>query len=142
MPRKIKISWEQFETDIEFLANQLRDKGFTMILAITKGGLIPAYYLAKHLDIKFIETEGVGSYEGREQKKTKVYKMAHLSDSKEVLIVDDLIDTGETIRFLKGAEYEKASVAVLYEKESSPKGLSDYYVRRYISDPWIEFPWE
>jgi xanthine phosphoribosyltransferase len=134
-----KISWEQFEVDIKFLAEKLRGKGFTKILAVTKGGLIPAYYLAKILGINYIDTVCIESYKGREKQTIKIIKMPY-GAYEEILVVDDLIDSGSTIKEVK-KHFKNAKAAVLYEKKSSPKGLAEYSARKYLSDKWLLFPW-
>jgi len=135
-----KISWPQFEADIKFLAKKLRDKGFTKILAVTKGGLVPAYYIAKILGISNIDTICIESYEGREKKGIKIIKMPY-GAYEEVLVVDDLIDSGSTLKEVK-KHFKNAKISVLYEKKSSPKDLVDYSARKFSSDWWVKFPWE
>jgi xanthine phosphoribosyltransferase len=120
---------------------QLPKKKYDKVLAIGMGGLIPAYYVAKFLGAKRVEVLTVSSYgEDRKQRNLKVlFNAVTKNDEKGWLIVDDLLDSGETVKFAK-ALYPKADVAVLYEKPYSPADLANYCVR--VLDGWVTFPWE
>jgi len=141
---KIYISWTEFEECIAILLSELPEKKFKRIVAITRGGLLLAYYLAKHLDIKIIDTFCIESYSNdNKQKKITIHKQPEnqtYAFQEEVLIVDDLIDSGETLR-LATKELPKATVAVLFRKENSPKDIGHYYADE-LPNKWVEFPWE
>src|SRR5262249_57438420 len=63
-PRKsFPVSWDQFHRDARALAWRLADKGpFEAIVAITRGGLVPAAIVARELDLRVVETVSVASY--------------------------------------------------------------------------------
>ena len=64
------ISWDQLHKDCRTLSWQLLDKGpFKGILAITRGGLVPAAILARELDIRLIDTVCISTYDWKTQEK-------------------------------------------------------------------------
>ena len=57
------VSWDQFHRDSKALAWRLADKGdWSAIIAVTRGGLVPAAIIARELNIRVIETVCVSSY--------------------------------------------------------------------------------
>ena len=57
------VSWDQLHRDARALAWRLMDKGpFTGIVAITRGGLIPAAIIARELDIRLVESVSIVTY--------------------------------------------------------------------------------
>src|SRR6187399_2040896 len=92
------VTWDQLHRDARALAWRLIDKGpFTGIVAITRGGLIPAAIIARELDCRIVESVSVLSYEEEERGAPVVRKPpAAAGDGTGFLIVDDLVDTGAT----------------------------------------------
>lgn len=142
----LSVSWDMFHRDARTLAYRLAAiGGFSAIVAVTRGGLVPAGIIARELGIRVIETICVASYrEETEQEAISVLKP--LTDTilerpgSEVLIVDDLVDTGATARAVR-AMLPKAHFAAIYAK---PLGLPtvDTYVAEVSQDTWIYFPWD
>ncbi len=104
-PEKIfPVSWDQFHRDSRALAWRLNGAGpFEAIVCITRGGLVPAAIVARELGVRMIETVCVESYAHQTQGQLKVLKdvapsIVALGGGKGggVLIVDDLVDTGQT----------------------------------------------
>src|SRR6478672_7603956 len=98
------VSWDQFHRDARALAWRLADAGpFTAIVAITRGGLVPAAIVARELNVRVIETVGVESYskyttQGELRLLKGVAEQVTKLRGKGVLIVDDLVDTGKTAK--------------------------------------------
>src|ERR671929_2172036 len=98
------VSWDQFHRDARALAWRLAVQGpFQAIVAITRGGLVPAAIVARELNVRLIETVCVESY----QEYTKQGELRLIKSvapdivgrrGKGVLIVDDLVDTGKTAK--------------------------------------------
>mgnify|MGYP002139402518 CR=1 FL=1 len=60
----IVISWPELHRDTRLLCHQLLQKGpFKGIIAITRGGLIPAALVARELEIRLVDTICASSYE-------------------------------------------------------------------------------
>src|SRR5262245_49236408 len=95
------VSWDQFHRDARALAWRLAAAGpFTAIVAITRGGLVPAAIVARELNVRLIETVCIESYQNyTKQGELRVIKPLAPDivgrGGKGVLIVDDLVDTGK-----------------------------------------------
>jgi len=136
--QQVIISWEEFENDVKELVNKIPQGKFTKIVAIAKGGLIPAYYLAKFLFIDRVETINIQSYKDRERGELVLTGSKKGSLEKDWLIVDDLVDSGHTAQLTKKL-YPNSQLAVIYKKPNSII-LPEYFSKEM--DKWIVFPWE
>ena len=95
------VSWEQLHRDAKALAWRLAERGpFARIVAITRGGLVPAHIIARELDIRIIDTVCISSYDVETQRAAEVLKPI-AGDGDGWLIVDDLVDTGATGRIVR-----------------------------------------
>jgi xanthine phosphoribosyltransferase len=140
------ISWRRFHDDTLLLAGKLTQlTHLTTIVAITRGGLVPAAIIARELNIRFIDTIGVKSYEDNKRRGemmiTKGLSSELLAQSFDhIVIVDDLADTGRTAQVVR-AMLPGAYLATPYVK---PEGAVyvDYYACQYPQDVWLVFPWD
>ena len=140
------VSWDQFHRDARALAWRLHAAGpFSAIVAITRGGLVPAAIVARELNVRLIETVCIESYqEYTKQGELKLIKPVApditANRGKGVLIVDDLTDTGKTAALVRSM-LPKAHFATVYAK---PKGrpLVDTFITEVSQDTWIFFPWD
>ena len=143
------VSWDQFHRDCRALTWRLNEVGpFHAVIAITRGGLVPAAIIARELGIRLIETVCVASYHDyREQGGLDVLKpvspeIVNLAGGKgsAVLVIDDLVDTGKTGRLVRDMMPD-AHFATVYAK---PKGrpLVDTFITEVSQDTWIFFPWD
>jgi xanthine phosphoribosyltransferase len=142
------VSWDQFHRDARALAWRLAEAGpFAALVCITRGGLVPAAIVARELGIRVIETVCVESYDHVSQGELKVLKtvaadVAALGGGrgKGVLIVDDLVDTGQTAKMVREILPE-AHFAAVYAKPMG-RPLVDTFVTEVSQDTWIFFPWD
>jgi len=87
------ISWEQLHRDSKALAWRLLDQGeWQGIVAITRGGLVPAAVIARELELHVVDTICISSYQWKDQGKIKILKSFD-GDGDGWLLVDDLVDT-------------------------------------------------
>lgn len=134
------IAWAEVEILAHSVAEAARDFAPSAILAITRGGLIPATLIAHRLGVRRIETIQAASYSSdHDQDAVRLGPAPRFADSERVLIVDDLIDTGVTINAV-GSLYPTAKTAVLLNKH--PTANADFTGKRAPSGDWIVFPWE
>jgi len=146
MPEKaFPVSWDQFHRDARALAWRLSSAGpFEGIVAVTRGGLVPAAIVARELDVRIIETVCVASYDHINQGELRVLKA--IADSvgggggKGVLIVDDLVDTGKTAKLVREM-LPKAHFATVYAKPMG-RPMVDTFITEVSQDTWIFFPWD
>lgn len=142
----VEVSWTMFHRDARQLASQMKDiKAFSAIVAVTRGGLAPAAIVARELGVRIVETLGVSSYstETRQGEIAVIKPMTEILRAHspgEVLVIDDLADTGATARAVR-ALLPGAHIAVLYVK---PRGRPtvDSFVAEFPQDSWIYFPWD
>ncbi|NNF98802.1 MAG: xanthine phosphoribosyltransferase [Desulfobacteraceae bacterium] len=134
------ISWEQLHRDSKALSWRLVEMGkWDKIVAITRGGLVPAAILARELEIRLVDTVCVSSYDWQSQGDGQILKSVS-EDGANCLLVDDLVDTGKTARIVKSM-LPNAHFATIYAK---PEGrpLVDTYITEVSQDTWILFPWD
>ena len=134
------VSWEELHRNARALAWRLVELGpWQGIVAITRGGLVPAAIVARELEIRLIDTVCITSYDGREQGELTVLKTVE-GDGKDWLIVDDLVDTGKTAQVVRDL-LPKAHFATIYAKPAG-RPLVDTFVTEVSQDTWILFPWD
>ena len=149
-PRYYTVTWEEFHRDTRALVGHLMDLEISKqgqwkgMVAITRGGLVPAAIVARELEIRLIETVCIASYHGdggQTQGRLNVLKgLEAIGDGEDWLIVDDLVDTGETLKAIRDMA-PKAHYATVYHK---PEGrpLVDTTVIGVSQETWILFPWD
>jgi xanthine phosphoribosyltransferase len=140
------VSWDQFHRDARALAWRLAAAGpFTAIVAITRGGLVPAAIVARELNVRLIETVCVESYHDY-QTQGQLRLLKSVTDSvtklkgKGVLIVDDLVDTGKTAKVVRDL-LPGAHFATVYAKPMG-RPMVDTFITEVSQDTWIYFPWD
>jgi xanthine phosphoribosyltransferase len=143
----IVISWAELHRDTRYLCHELIKKGqWKGIIAIARGGLIPAALIARELDIRIIDTICAVSYDvatagaaATVQGDVQILKGVP-GDGEGYLLVDDLVDTGGTARIVRKL-LPKAFFATIYAK---PKGkdVVDLFVKEFKQNKWIHFPWD
>ena len=110
-------TWSQFDNDCEQVVRWAKDQNFKSVFGIPRGGLIPAVKLSHLLDIPLV---------------------LNLVDvTPNTLVIDDIIDTGATVKRLNFADGVKIASLYFHEKaETRP----DFFVR--VKTKWVRFPWE
>ncbi len=143
------VSWDQFHRDARALAWRLSGAGpFEAMVAVTRGGLVPAAVIARELGIRVIDTLCVSSYSHTSQvSEPTVLKgisdaVARLGggNGKGLLVVEDLVDTGKTARIVRDL-VPQAHIAAVYAKPMG-KPLVDTFITEVSQDTWIFFPWD
>ncbi len=145
------VSWDQLHRDARALAWRLMEKGpFEGIVAITRGGLIPAAIIARELDVRLVESVSILTYaagssgtlieEERGSAPVVIKPPAAAGDGSGYLIVDDLVDTGATARVVR-AMLPQAHFATVYAKPAG-RDVVDTFITEVSQDTWILFPWD
>ncbi|TVM07463.1 MAG: xanthine phosphoribosyltransferase [Halomonas sp.] len=133
------VSWDQLHRDVRELCHQLVARDFKGIIAITRGGLIPAALIARELNVRLIDTVCIKSYDHMEQNQLDILKGVD-HDGESWLLVDDLVDTGKTARAVREM-LPKAHFVTIYAKPEG-KPLVDQYLTEVGQQCWIQFPWD
>jgi len=147
------LTWEEIHRSTRALAWKLLNKGpvtnekgeagkWKGIIAITRGGMVPACIIARELEILTIETFCITSYDVKNQSETKILKSPDFvdNDGEGWLVIDDLVDTGSTFELAR-TTLPKAHYACIYVK---PKGAkqTDTFITEFTQDTWVHFPWD
>lgn len=134
------VTWDQLHRDCRILASRLTSHPWHGIIAITRGGLIPAAIIATELNIRVIDTLCISSYKSDVQDVLEVLKSISLARSKNWLLIDDLVDSGQTARVARDLLPE-AYFVTLYAKPNG-KEMVDTFIAEVSQDTWVVFPWE
>jgi xanthine phosphoribosyltransferase len=136
------VTWDQLHRDARALAWRLIDKGpFEGIVAVTRGGLIPAAIIARELDCRLVESVSVVTYDEEDRGVPVVTKPAAAAgDGTGFVIIDDLVDTGITARTVR-ALMPRAHFATVYAKPAG-RPLVDTFITEVSQNTWILFPWD
>ncbi|HXE16570.1 MAG TPA: xanthine phosphoribosyltransferase [Stellaceae bacterium] len=138
--KNFPVTWDELHRHARALAWRLVELGpWQSIVAVTRGGLVPAAIVARELDLRLIDTVCIASYDDREQGKLTVLKRVP-GDGTGMLIIDDLVDTGVTAKAVREM-LPKAHFATIYAKPAG-RPLVDTFVTEVSQDTWILFPWD
>ena len=134
------VSWTELHRDAKALAWRLVGIGpFEGIVAVTRGGLVPAAIVARELELRLIDTLCIASYDDQKQGALTVLKGVE-GDGTGWLIIDDLVDTGKTATKVREM-LPKAHFATVYAKPAG-RPLVDSFITEVSQDTWILFPWD
>lgn len=131
------------------LVRQNPIKHYDRIIAIARGGAAPAVVLSHLLGIRRVEFLQLEQYtdQGNQAKGLRV--LGHCPEARgpsgthvHTLIVDDLIDSGRTMNYVRSL-YPAATCAVLVSKKHNSGWTGPILVGRAVRpNTWIDFPWE
>ena len=141
-------SWHQIYELLLNLASTVRKSGFEpeIIVGVSRGGSPPARVISDLLENPNVASVAAEFYVGVAETKGKPVITQPVSVSvkgKKVLVVDDVADTGESLRLVRSHLEEQGATevktATIYYKPWSVI-IPDYYKKETRS--WIIFPWE
>ncbi len=143
------ISWQQVHHTARCLARQIREDGFTpdIVVAIARGGYVPARLLCDFLDIGPLTSIRIEHYSAG----ARMQRQARLSlplgtdvHGLRVLIADDVSDTGDTLTLalehINGFRPKAVRTAVLDHKQVSSIE-PDYFGCKILNWRWLTYPW-
>jgi hypoxanthine phosphoribosyltransferase len=143
------VSWDQFALLSRQLARAVHTSWFRpdLIVAIGRGGYLPARMLSDYLNVFDLASMKIEHYYGvRRQKLARIrYPLGAEVAGRRVLLVDDVTDSGETFhvasRHLRQrGEPAELKTAVLHHKSVSGF-VPDYYAEEVSTWRWILYPW-
>ena len=152
---KLYLNWQDINDIVtEYLSNN-QDilKDVKQIVAVSKGGFVPATMIANKLDIP-VYALGIKSYNGMKQGEIEEYQpLPEGFIFKDTLIIDDVVDTGKTISYIidkydldKRAKhihfFALANVSDIDSIETYYSNLHSIYYGITEPGEWIVFPWE
>jgi len=104
-----------------------------------------AHFLGIAMDMREVYTINAVSYFNKQQDEDiKIFNIPNLGDAKQVLIVDEIVDSGKSMRKILEVLTEinpdvEFKTAVLFHKPTAIY-TPDFYIRE--ATEWIEFFWE
>ena len=123
--KKCSITWDTIDNLITIIAREIISESPNIynIYGIPRGGLIPAVLLSHKLGIPV--TQNLKSYS---------------------LIVDDMVDSGETMKIALteaklSSSNKKVYTAVLFKRDTSTF-TPDFHGRELSEPSWVVYPWE
>lgn len=139
-------TWTDFTTDLQNIASLIRARPEQpdIIVAIARGGLVPARILSDFLGLQ-VASFTVSSYSGlkRNDDQHMSFELGGRLDDRHVLLVDDVSDSGHT--FARATKYlhkhgaKKITTAAIFTKPGSVH-LPDVFAKE--TDAWVIFPFE
>ena len=142
---KLYYSYELFKQDTQKLVDSCRDYEPDILLAVARGGLTLSHLMAQALGMRNLYSLNSIHYEGELKLDTfNIFNIPDLSHAKRVLVIDDIVDSGETMREILKILKEKFpgvdfKLATIFYKKSAVL-QPDYTVRE--AKQWIDFFWE
>ena len=151
MTNKIELetpTWNHIYSLLVKLAKKIRESGFKpdLIVGVSRGGWIPARIMADLLGNPELANVATEYYLGVAETKQEPIITQPISVSikdKKVLVVDDVADTGESLKLVNAHLKEQGAseirIATIYYKHWSVT-IPQYYAKETCQ--WIIFPWE
>jgi hypoxanthine phosphoribosyltransferase len=150
MSKKITYSWQDFDESIEILTNYIKSSSWIpdYIVGVKRGGLIPAVSLSHRFNKPLIMMSC--QLRDSSDKEVRLYEVEEVPNDKNILIVDDICDSGITMSqiilkfYTNGFSIDNIKTcSLIYNTDQ--KFIVDYYsqeINRLNDDRWIVFPWE
>ncbi|MDM5272636.1 phosphoribosyltransferase family protein [Sulfurovum sp. zt1-1] len=140
---RVYYPYEEFREDLKILANKI-DKPFDAILCIARGGMTMAHLLGEYFDMREVYSVNTIGYEDTQKNESvEVFNIPELKSAKSVLILDDIVDSGDTLIEVLNVLSEKypevtfMTASLFYKK--SAKIAPDWCVKE--ATKWIDFFW-
>lgn len=141
--KKIYYAYDEFRDDLKILTRKI-DESFDVIIPISRGGLSMGQMLGEFYDIREVYAiNTIGYDDTKKLDEVKVFNIPSLKEKQRVLIVDDIVDSGDTLlevlKVLK-AKYPNTifkTASIFYKPSAIIKPT--WWVKEPQS--WIEFFW-
>lgn len=142
---KYYYAYDEFLKDTLNLSKQLKEYQPDTLLAIARGGVTLGHFLASALNTRRLFTINSIHYDDTKKLDTfEIFNIPNLNDAKKVVIIDDIIDSGETMGEILKILNEKFpktefKVATIFYKPTAVL-QADFKIKQ--AHEWIDFFWE
>ncbi|WP_300364816.1 phosphoribosyltransferase family protein [Hydrogenimonas sp.] len=143
--KRVRYDYETFAKDLHALADSIPER-FDAIVAIARGGMTMAHLLGEYWGIRNVFViNSIGYNDTRKLEKVKIFNVPDLTTCRNVLIVDDIADSGETLKAVTETLTSRYpgktfKTATLFYKPDKSIVEPDYWLKS-IEDEWIDFFW-
>jgi len=143
------ISWSEIQRLCLRLAELIRDSNYQpdIVVAIARGGYVPARLLCDYLDIMALTSIKIEHYLAGSAKQEQAmirHPLCTAIENQRVLLVDDVNDSGDTLdvalQHLLGFQPREVRIAVMHHKISTHFKV-DYLAKSIIKWRWLIYPW-
>lgn len=148
-PERDIVTWPELDRLVGLLADRLRGQTFDVLLAITRGGLVPAGMLAYRLGLRDILVAAVEYYDDHGQPGPHPTFFQFPADpllrGKRVLVVDEVWDSGTTINAVTTRVRQaggEPTTAVLHFKPARSVVPGHPDVHAVETDRWVVYPFK
>lgn len=148
-PAKDIVSWDDLDELVRVLADRLAGQAFDVMLAITRGGLVPAGMLSYRLGLRDILVAAVEYYDDAGQPGPHPTFFQFPADpllrGKRVLIVDEVWDSGTTIAAVTERVRQAGGdpvTAVLHYKPTHSVVDGSPDIHAVETDAWVVYPFK
>ena len=148
-PTRDIVSWDDLDRMVADLAERLAGQTFDVMLAITRGGMVPAGMLSYRLGLRDILVAAVEYYDDRGQPGPHPTFFQFPADpllrGKRVLIVDEVWDSGTTIAAVTERVLQAGGIpttVVLHYKPANSvvQGAPDLHAVETAA--WVVYPFK
>jgi xanthine phosphoribosyltransferase len=138
-------AYDQFVNDVKRLVSMTKNYAPDTVVAIARGGVSLGHAYASATNIRQLMSINSILYEGDQRgQQCEIFNIPDLSHSKRVLLVDDIIDSGQTIKEViehiasQYPQLELRTASLFYKKTAVVQ--ADFSLHE--ATDWIEFFWE
>ena len=138
--KKGKLNWDGFDYCITKISERYQGTKLKMIIGVTRGGLVPATKLSHLLNVP-MKTLTWQTRDTIDRDIEALLRLKRVFRSHEVLFVDDICDTGDTIRQIRNY-FPGAVFTTLIDNLPEENKIVDFSPMTGDSAQWTIFPWE
>lgn len=143
------ISWSEVQRLCRRLAMLIKESDYRpeVVVAIGRGGYVPARLVCDYLDIMALTGIKIEHYlSGSSKQKQAVirYPLCTEINNLRVLVIDDVNDSGDTLKVasqhLQSFHPREIRTAVMHHKTTTSFPV-DYYAKKNVKWRWLIYPW-
>ncbi len=143
---KQTISWEEIDHWSNTLADKIaadcQDLSQATLVAVSRGGLVPAQIIAYKLNIRDVRVMKLISYnDSGEREEIKDISTDRLFDGSDVYFIDDLADSGATVKYIR-KRFPSSRLCTLLMKTCCAEEPDICARSGLAADNWLVFPWD
>jgi len=145
MDDKLLLTWENIDKYIHNIIPKIKNLKIDVLIGISRGGLIPLTLISEKLENKNVQFVSVSSYIGEKKSCVKINNHSWKENdliNKNILVIDDVSDTGDTLislsSFLRNFKPKKVFYYTIFIKPHT-KFIPDFYSDK--TNKWIIYPW-